>query len=143
MAEGLLSSPAASSLTPFQLRVLHLTARIPSGRVTTYGVLATLLGTPRAAQAVGNALHANPFAPTVPCHRVISSSLTLGGFEGVSEKCGASSKKLALLSSEGVKFDGRGKLVGGSAMVWTGGAVNGDKGAVVGGASAGKKRARE
>lgn len=142
MAEELLSSPAASSLTPFQLRVLNLTAKIPSGQVTTYGVLATLLGTPRAAQAVGNALHANPFAPTVPCHRVISSSLTLGGFEGVSEKCGASSKKLALLSSEGVKFDGRGKLVGGSSMVWTGRAVN-DKGAVVGWASAGKKRARE
>jgi methylated-DNA-[protein]-cysteine S-methyltransferase len=140
MAESLLSSPAASSLTPFQLRVLRLTCKIPSGKVSTYGALATLLGTPRAAQAVGNALHANPFAPTVPCHRVVTSSLTIGGFEGVSERCGASKKKLALLSSEGVTFDDKGRLVGGAVMVWRGEVE--EKG-VVGGAGVGKKRARE
>jgi hypothetical protein len=71
---------------------------------------------------------------------VVTSSLTLGGFEGVSERSGASTKKLALLSSEGVKFDARGRLVGGAAMVWRGEV---DGGSAVGGAGVGKKRARE
>jgi methylated-DNA-[protein]-cysteine S-methyltransferase len=52
---------------------------------------------------VGQALKVNPFAPEVPCHRVISSSLSLGGFQG--ERTGAAiERKRQLLSSEGVFF---------------------------------------
>lgn len=58
---------------------------------------------------VGNALRRNPFAPVVPCHRVIANNLFLGGFQGVWDLNGATApKKLALLKSEGVTFDSRG-----------------------------------
>lgn len=61
-----------SQLTPFARRVYALTRRIPAGSVSTYGDLAKMLtGSSRSARAVGSALRRNPFAPFVPCHRVI------------------------------------------------------------------------
>jgi methylated-DNA-[protein]-cysteine S-methyltransferase len=58
---------------------------------------------------VGQALKVNPFAPKVPCHRVISSSLEIGGFQG--KTAGAAIKrKLKLLKKEGVEFDESGRI---------------------------------
>ena len=58
----------------FATKVYDAVGRIPKGRVATYGQVAELVGCPGGARAVGNALHANPFAPVVPCHRVVSAS---------------------------------------------------------------------
>ena len=89
--------------TPFQQRVYDALRLVPRGRVTTYGLLARHLGC-ASAQAVGQALRRNPFAPIVPCHRVIASNLTLGGFCGQRE--GAElRRKTRLLAKEGVRFD--------------------------------------
>jgi len=65
----------------FEERVWKLMEEIPKGRVTTYGLLARKLNT-RAYRAVGNACRRNPFAPKVPCHRVVRSDGTIGGFGG-------------------------------------------------------------
>ena len=66
--------------TPFQQRVYALCRCIPAGKVSTYGAMATALkSSPR---AVGQALRCNPYAPEVPCHRVIAATLELGGFTG-------------------------------------------------------------
>jgi len=80
----------------FNERVWAMTARVPRGRITTYGTLAKALGSPRAARAVGQALHRNPYAPDVPCHRVVGSDGRLTGFAGGVEK------KRRLLQAEGV-----------------------------------------
>jgi len=87
-------------LPPFHRRALKLTAMIPRGKVATYGGVAAGVGEPRGARAVGNAEASNPFAPLVPCHRVVSSSLKLGGYGG-----GLDLKK-AFLLREGVVFVG-------------------------------------
>lgn len=91
------------SLTPFQRQVYQAVALIPAGRVMTYQGLARTIGC-RSSQAVGQALKRNPFAPSVPCHRVIKSDLTVGGFFGArgGEDVG---RKLALLAREGIVFD--------------------------------------
>ena len=100
--------------TAFEQRVFDTISRIPRGRVTTYGLLARELGC-GSAQAVGQALKRNPFAPDVPCHRVIGSDLKTGGFAGQRE--GAKiRKKLRLLKEEGVEFvDG---CLADEALVW-------------------------
>lgn len=67
-------------LTPFQRLVYRVVARIPKGSTLTYAQVAQAIGRPKAVRAVGNALNKNPFAPQVPCHRVIRSDGTLGGF---------------------------------------------------------------
>src|SRR5688572_10846082 len=66
----------------FNQKVWALCARIPAGRVSTYGQIAKALGSPGAARAVGNALNKNPYAPAVPCHRVVGSNGSLTGFAG-------------------------------------------------------------
>ena len=66
----------------FNHKVWALCARIPPGRVATYGQIAKALGSPGAARAVGNALNKNPYAPAVPCHRVVGSNGSLTGFAG-------------------------------------------------------------
>jgi methylated-DNA-[protein]-cysteine S-methyltransferase len=64
---------------------------------------------PRAVRAVGSALRRNPFAPVVPCHRVVATNLSLGGFNG--KKDGPElAKKVSLLEKEGVVFDHKGKI---------------------------------
>ncbi|HXF35773.1 MAG TPA: methylated-DNA--[protein]-cysteine S-methyltransferase [Actinomycetota bacterium] len=70
----------------FQRRVLERTARIPYGRVRTYGELAAAIGSPGAARAVGNALGANPVPIVVPCHRVVRAGGEVGGYGGGPER---------------------------------------------------------
>jgi methylated-DNA-[protein]-cysteine S-methyltransferase len=84
----------------FNQKVWALCARIPAGKVTTYGEIARKLGSARAARAVGNALNKNPYAPLVPCHRVVGSTGDLTGFAG------GLPKKKALLEKEGIEFKG-------------------------------------
>ena len=92
----------ANSPSPFAAKVYAALKEIPSGRVITYAALARRLGC-RSPRAIGQALRANPFAPQVPCHRVIASDLTPGGFQG--RKSGpALAKKLRLLAGEGIRF---------------------------------------
>lgn len=71
-----------SILSPFEQRVLRVTARVPAGRVATYAEIAKRAGNPRAPRAVGNALNHNPVAIVVPCHRVVRSDGSLGGYGG-------------------------------------------------------------
>ncbi|MCF6174399.1 MAG: MGMT family protein [Victivallaceae bacterium] len=93
-------------MTEFQNIVYNATIKIPCGQVTTYKLLAQYINC-GSCQAVGQALKVNPFAPKVPCHRVISSSRTIGGFAG-STDAKVLAKKYALLASEGIVFkDGK------------------------------------
>ncbi|MEX0886515.1 MAG: MGMT family protein [Phycisphaeraceae bacterium] len=81
----------------FSQRVWAVTARIPRGRVATYGQIARVLGSRGASRAVGNALRNNPHAPAVPCHRVVATDGGLTGFaQGLD-------RKRELLGDEGVE----------------------------------------
>jgi len=71
-----------SKLTPFQRSVLGECAKIPRGQTRTYSQIAASIGNPGAARAVGNALAKNPLAPLIPCHRVVKSDGSLGGYSG-------------------------------------------------------------
>lgn len=73
----------------------RLLAEIPRGKVTTYGLLAEALGC-KSPRAVGRVLHMNPYAPKIPCHRVVMSTGALGGYAG------GAAKKRELLSGEGI-----------------------------------------
>jgi methylated-DNA-[protein]-cysteine S-methyltransferase len=66
----------------FRRRVLKRTARIPYGRVATYGEVAADAGNPRASRAAGNALGANPIPIVVPCHRVVRTGGDIGNYGG-------------------------------------------------------------
>jgi methylated-DNA-[protein]-cysteine S-methyltransferase len=70
----------------FRRRVLEATARIPTGQVTTYGALASRVGKPTAARAVGNAVGSNPVAIVVPCHRVVPAGGGVGNYGGGPER---------------------------------------------------------
>jgi methylated-DNA-[protein]-cysteine S-methyltransferase len=74
--------PLAPAGTEFQQRVWDALRRIPYGATTTYGALAREIGAPRAAQAVGAAVGANPLSIVVPCHRVLASDGALTGYAG-------------------------------------------------------------
>lgn len=87
-------------LTEFEKSVLELIKKIPKGKVSTYQEIAKALSRPRAARAVGNALNKNPFAPKIPCHRVIKSDGRLGGY-AFGQK-----RKINILRAEGVEIDG-------------------------------------
>ena len=65
---------------PFQRKVYEALLRIPRGQVRTYAQVARMIGKPKAARAVGQALKRNRWAPQIPCHRVIASDGTLGGY---------------------------------------------------------------
>jgi O-6-methylguanine DNA methyltransferase len=71
---------ATELLTPFTRNVLEVCRLIPVGYVTSYGALSKAAG--GSARAVGGVMAANPFAPIVPCHRVVKSDFTLGGYGG-------------------------------------------------------------
>jgi methylated-DNA-[protein]-cysteine S-methyltransferase len=77
--------------------------KIPRGKTATYGWVAKQIGT-KGVRAVGNANARNPLPLVVPCHRVIRSDRTLGGFGGGLEM------KRRLLEMEGVKFDNKGRV---------------------------------
>ena len=84
--------------TPFQLKVWNYLKKIPRGSVKTYTQVAKGIGKPLAVRAVANAIGKNPYAPRIPCHRVIRSDGSLGGYSG---KGGIETKKL-LLKREGI-----------------------------------------
>jgi O-6-methylguanine DNA methyltransferase len=69
-------------LTSFQKAVYAATLEIPLGETRSYAWVARRIGAPKSSRAVGNALNKNPYAPFVPCHRVIASDGSLGGFRG-------------------------------------------------------------
>jgi methylated-DNA-[protein]-cysteine S-methyltransferase len=86
-----------SRLTPFSMHVLKtLQLHTPRGCRTTYGRLAALCGSPRAARAVGGAMARNPWPLLYPCHRVLTGSMGLGGFS-----CGVALKRTLLTLEKG------------------------------------------
>lgn len=89
---------AAAKGTPFQKRVWTALCDLKKGEVITYAALAKKIGKPKAVRAVANAVGANPFAPEVPCHRVVRTDGGLGGYSGK----GGIKTKLTLLKKEGV-----------------------------------------
>lgn len=91
-----------NSITHFQRLVYEATRKIPRGRVSTYKIIAARLNC-ASGRAVGQALRRNPFAPKVPCHRVIAANLTIGGFQGCRQGA-AIRQKRKLLAAEGVFF---------------------------------------
>jgi len=86
--------------TKFQIKVWKNLMKIPKGKVKTYKEVAIAINIPKSARAVANACRKNPYAPKVPCHRVIKSDGNLGGYSG---KGGIKTKK-KLLKSEGFFF---------------------------------------
>ena len=86
--------------TEFQLKVWAYLRKIPRGSVRTYSQVAKDIGKPRATRAVANAIGKNPYAPKIPCHRVIRSDGSLGGYSG---KGGVKTKRF-LLKKEGIKL---------------------------------------
>ncbi len=86
--------------TSFQQSVWREIIKIPRGTVVTYKMLATRIGRPEAVRAVANAVGANPLVGTIPCHRVIRSDGTLGGYSGR----GGVTAKRKLLKIEGINI---------------------------------------
>ena len=86
--------------TEFQLKVWAYLRKIPRGSVRTYSQVAKDIGKPLAVRAVANAIGKNPYAPKIPCHRVIRSNGSLGGYSG---KGGLKTKRF-LLKKEGIKL---------------------------------------
>jgi methylated-DNA-[protein]-cysteine S-methyltransferase len=96
------------NISPFHQRVYEITRAIPPGRTLTYGEVADQLGEPGAARAVGQALGHNPFAPIVPCHRVLAAGKRSGGFSaggGVATKLKMLQIEKAQLGREPGLFD--------------------------------------
>lgn len=92
-------------MTPFQKKCYETLKRdVHSGSVITYAGLAKLIGHPNAHRAVGSAMNKNPFAPEVPCHRVVKSTGELGGFAQDIKI------KIKRLQKEGIKIH-KGKIV--------------------------------
>lgn len=90
-----------NSITPFSMHVLAILRRhTPRGSCVTYGQLAALCGSPRAARAVGGAMARNPWPLLYPCHRVLARNMGLGGFSS-----GVTLKR-TLLTLEKVHFAG-------------------------------------
>ena len=86
--------------TAFQLKVWAYLRKIPRGTVLTYSAVAKGIGKPLAVRAVANAIGKNPYAPKIPCLRVIRSDGSLGGYSG---KGGLKTKRF-LLKKEGIKL---------------------------------------
>ena len=86
--------------TAFQILVWKEIEKIPYGETRTYKELARAIGRPKSSRAVANACGKNPYAPDIPCHRVIRSDGKLGGYSG---KGGVKTKK-QLLKLEGYRF---------------------------------------
>jgi len=84
--------------TEFQLKVWNYLKKIPKGKVMTYADVAKAIRKPLAVRAVANAIGKNPYPPKIPCHRVIRSDGSLGGYSGK----GGIKQKRRLLRSENV-----------------------------------------
>ncbi|KAL4799794.1 6-O-methylguanine DNA methyltransferase [Aspergillus venezuelensis] len=105
------------TLTPLRKKTYLLLLSVPAGQWTTYAALAKHLGS--SARAVGTAMRCNPFAPGVPCHRVLSADRGLGGYMGSRPEKpngkgpqGNLGRKRRMLEEEGVRFDERGRALG-------------------------------
>ncbi|EGO01422.1 hypothetical protein SERLA73DRAFT_176691 [Serpula lacrymans var. lacrymans S7.3] len=119
---------AGKHVTPHRWEVYDYVRTIPVGRVTTYKDICLALGegSPR---TIGSALRNNPFAPFVPCHRIVASNLYIGGFYGewgvdAKSKDGKTTglqcnRKMEMLAKEGVKFTRDGYLYNES-YIWRG-----------------------
>ncbi len=83
-------------LTEFQANVLIRVMSIPGGETRTYKQVAAMAGRPHAYRAVGTALRLNPFAPMIPCHRVVKSDGDIGNYSGR----GGRRKKIEMLEAE-------------------------------------------
>lgn len=94
-----------SRVPPFHEKVLRALTKIPRGKVSTYGSVAGKTGAPGGARAVGQGCAKNPFPLIFPCHRVVRSDGSLGGFGGGLQL------KRALLEMEGIQFDKGGKVL--------------------------------
>lgn len=88
------------NISCFEKEVYAVCRKIPKGKLSTYKAIAKAVDNPLAVRAVGNALHRNPYAPAVPCHRVIRSDGRIGGFAH------GQKKKEALLRKEGIQIVG-------------------------------------
>jgi len=86
--------------TKFQIKVWNYLKKIPKGETRTYLQVAKAIEKPKAHRAVANAVGKNPYPPKIPCHRVIRSDGSLGGYSGK----GGIKTKLKLLRSEKVKI---------------------------------------
>lgn len=91
---------ALDSVPAFHRKVYEVTRAIPPGRTMTYGEVARAIGEPGASRAVGQALGLNPFAPVVPCHRVLAAGSRSGGFSAE----GGAATKLKMLEIEKARF---------------------------------------
>ena len=86
--------------TFFQKKVWNYLKTIPKGKVKTYKQVAIGINRPKSARAVANACARNPYAPKIPCHRVIRSDGGIGGYSGT----GGKKKKLQMLRAEKVNI---------------------------------------
>ena len=82
-------------MNPFSLRCYNLLRKVPRGKITNYKDLAHAMKN-KTYRAVGTALNKNPYAPQVPCHRVINSDGRIGGFAA------GTKKKIEILKKEGI-----------------------------------------
>jgi len=80
----------------FYVKVWKACFKIPAGKTLTYSQIARRIGAPKAARAVGMALGKNPFAPIIPCHRVVRADGKVGGYSGM----GGIRKKMEMLKYE-------------------------------------------
>lgn len=85
-------------MTEFERKVYKIIKQIPEGKVFTYKQIAKAINHPGSSRAVGNALNKNPFAPEVPCHRIVRSDGKLGGYAN------GTKKKKSLLRKEGIEI---------------------------------------
>ena len=86
--------------TEFQIKVWKELSKIPKGEVRTYKQIAKSIGKPKSSRAVANACAKNPYPIVIPCHRVIRSDGTVGGYSGE----GGVKLKKELLKKEGVRL---------------------------------------
>ena len=87
--------------TKFQIKVWEFLKTIPKGTVTTYSKVAEAIGYHKAVRAVANAIGNNPNPIIIPCHRVVRSDGTIGGYSGI----GGINKKKSLLRKENIKLN--------------------------------------
>jgi len=90
---------SSRKVTAFEQKVYDLCSTIPKGKTMTYAEVARILNS--SPRAVGQALKRNPYAPRVPCHRVIHADGRIGGYNGVKD----SRKKILMLKREGVTIN--------------------------------------
>lgn len=86
------------SKSSFNERCYEILRKVPKGKVTTYKEIAKALHS-KAYRAVGNAMNKNPYAPKVPCHRVVKADGSVGGFAS------GTKKKIEMLKKEGIEID--------------------------------------